>query len=379
MKQQIAIVGGGPGGLTLARLLQQGGMDVRVYERDLNRNVRQQGATLDLHEESGLEALRRAGLIEAFKEHYRPDAGKMRVVDAQMQLLIDDHAATQPVPESRPEIDRGPLREILLESLAPDTVQWDSQFERMEPSGRGWILYFKSGVTAYADLVIAADGAHSRLRKYITDIAPVYSGVTIVEGNVYDAEKHAPDLWELVKGGKVFALHGGKTLILSAKGDGTLSFYTGCKVPEDWVQASGIDFGDKAAVAKWFAQTYGDWDGRWQELFGSGECSIVPRPQYHYAPGQHWQTQDNVTMLGDAAHRMPPYAGEGVNMAMQDAYELAACLLDRSYATMQAALHAYEKGMLERAAKVTQDTLEQTEMMHSEAGLAHLVQLFSGQ
>ena len=83
--KHVAIIGGGPGGLTLARLLQLKDADVKVYERDANKDVRVQGATLDLHEESGLAALQKAGLMDAFKANYRPGAEKMRVVEI-MQL-----------------------------------------------------------------------------------------------------------------------------------------------------------------------------------------------------------------------------------------------------------------------------------------------------
>ena len=62
--KKIAIAGAGPGGLTLARLLQQSGAQVSVYERDQSRNARVQGSALDLHEGSGLAALEAAGLTE---------------------------------------------------------------------------------------------------------------------------------------------------------------------------------------------------------------------------------------------------------------------------------------------------------------------------
>lgn len=75
--KKVAIVGGGPAGLTLVRLLQLKGIDVNVYERSKDRFVPQQGATLDLHHESGLKALREGGLIEEFKKHYRPGADRL--------------------------------------------------------------------------------------------------------------------------------------------------------------------------------------------------------------------------------------------------------------------------------------------------------------
>lgn len=376
--KHIAIIGGGPGGLSLARLLQLQGARVKVYERDLNKAVRVQGATLDLHEGSGLEALKRAGLTDAFYANYRPLAGRLRITDEQAHIHSDDHESEEALSEDRPEIDRGPLRHILLDSLEADTVVWDSQFSSMEKQDGGWLLHFKNGSTAYADLVIGADGANSRLRPYLTDIRPVYSGVTIVEGTVYHAEQNAPELYQLVKGGKLFAFGHEQSLILSAKGDGSLSFYTGCKVPENWVKESGIDFSDIEQVKQWFITAYGSWSPVWQELFASGELSIIPRPQYHFPLDQSWTTLPDLTIIGDAAHRMPPYAGEGVNMAMQDAFELAECLGSSDFPDTRSALAAFEKRMLARTAEVTQLTLENTEMLHAKDALESMMGMIRG-
>lgn len=378
----VAIIGGGPGGLTLARLLEMNGVEVKVYERDVHRTVRVQGATLDLHEESGLEVLKRAGLIDAFYAHHRPDAGKMRVVDKAVKIWVDDHASTEDdsYADGRPEIDRGPLREILLDALQPETVVWDSQFTDMQPEGEGWRIQFKNGSGAYADVVIGAEGVNSNVRKFITDIAPIYSGITIVEGNIYDGAKNAPQLWDLVKGGKVFAFGDEHSLILSAKGDGALSFYTGCKFPEHWVTESAINFSDKNAVNAWFTTetAFGTWDPIWKELFASDEMYVIPRPQYHFPIDQQWKAQANVTMLGDAAHRMPPYAGEGVNMAMQDAYELAECLLSDQFSDLKTAIATFEKGMCTRMAEMTQATLDATEMLHSSDPIGWMMKMFEG-
>jgi 2-polyprenyl-6-methoxyphenol hydroxylase-like FAD-dependent oxidoreductase len=375
--KKIAIVGGGPGGLTLANLLALKGANLRVYERDANKDVRVQGATLDLHEESGLEALRRAGLLNAFYANYRPDAGKLRILDKAGNIKMDDHTADD-FGEHRPEIDRGPLRKILLEALPEETVVWASHFLSMEKQGEGWLMHFKNGTYAYADIVVAADGANSKIRPYITDIKPIYSGITAVEGNLYHAAINAPQLHTLVKGGKIFAFGDEQSLILSAKGNGSLSFYTGCKVPENWVPASGIDFSDKASVFAWFKEAFGSWDSQWQELFASGELWFVPRPMYHYPLDQQWETLPNVTMLGDAAHRMPPYAGEGVNMAMQDAYELADCLTSNNFNSVKEAIANYEKQMLQRASAITQETLDSTEMLHSADAIHKMLKMFEG-
>ncbi|MGM9507128.1 FAD-dependent oxidoreductase [Larkinella sp. GY13] len=374
--KKIAIVGGGPGGLILARLLQLSGATVKVYERDFNAEVRVQGATLDLHEESGLEALRRAGLIDAFYANYRPEAGKLRILDKHLEVKMDTHAGDD-FEENRPEIDRGPLRNILLASLHPETVVWDRQLVAMTAQQDDWHLQFKNGTGATADLVIAADGARSAIRPFITAIKPVYAGITIVEGTVYHSQKNAPGLTHLLNGGKVFAFGDQKSLILSTKGDGSLSFYTGCKVPEYWVRESGIDFSSKAQVFDWFKMAFASWDPTWQELFESDDVSFVPRPQYHYPIDQQWTPLPNLTMLGDAAHVMPPYAGEGVNMAMQDAFELAECLSDNHFPDLQTAIAAFEKQMCARASEITTMTLEATKMLHSDDAIPKLIHAFS--
>ncbi|MGJ1404564.1 FAD-dependent oxidoreductase [Sphingobacterium sp. G1-14] len=375
--KKVAVVGGGPGGLTLAKLLQSKGVNVTVYERDSNKEVRQQGATLDLHEESGLEALRRANLMNEFKASFRPDAGRLRVLDEQAIIKMDEHELQDKDQEDRPEIDRAPLRDILISALHEDIIVWDSQFISMVKQDHGWLLHFKNGKSFYADLVIAADGANSKIRPYLTDIKPIYSGVTIVEGNIYEAEKNTPKLWEITKGGKVFALGNEQSIILSAKGEGSLSFYTGCKVPENWVQESGIDFNNKQQVFDWFKVAFSYWGEKWHELFASNEIWFMPRPQYHFPLDQTWTTLSNLTMLGDAAHRMPPYAGEGVNQAMQDAFELAENLTCDHFPDIQTAISNYEKQMQARAAAVTKDTLQNTEILHAEDGLDNLLAMFT--
>lgn len=375
--KEIAIIGGGPGGLTLARLLQMNGADIKVYERDAGRHVRLQGATLDLHDDSGLKALEKAGLTDAFIANYRPGADQMRIVDKHGNILFDDSFATNGQGDlSRPEIDRGPLRDILLDSLEPGTVIWDSQFVSLDERNGVFKLDFKNGTSAFADIIIAADGANSKLRKYITPIKPFYSGVTAIEGAVYDSEKNSPNIHKLLNGGKIFALGDEKTLIVSSKGDGSLAFYAGCKTQETWAENSGINFSDKAEVHAWFIREYLGWDNTWVELYENANTPFIPRPQYCIPFDQTWETLPNMTMLGDAAHLMPPYAGEGVNMAMLDALELAECLLSNEYPDSRSAIAAYEKQMLTRASETAKMTMEQTASLHSDSGLNHMLGMF---
>lgn len=375
----VAIVGGGMGGLTLARLLQMKNVNVKVYERDLNRNVRVQGSTLDLHEGSGLEAIKRAGLAEEFYLHHRPVASKMRIVDQTLKIRFDDHDSETLFAENRPEIDRGPLRDILLNSLKAGTVVWDSHFAAMERKNNGWLLHFKNGTNAYADLVIAADGANSKIRPYLSSTAPVYAGVTLLEGNIYHAEKNVPKLSGFTKGGKVMAFGNEQFIGYGTKGDGSLMFVASFKTPENPAIQNSIDFKDKAQVFAWFKETFSGWSEQWHEFFTNDDVHFIPRPQYYFPLNQNWETQENLTMIGDAAHCMPPFAGEGANVAMQDAFELTACLTDNKFPTIRAAISHFEKQMVKRAAAATQDTLENTERMHSKTALEQMLAFFSGE
>jgi 2-polyprenyl-6-methoxyphenol hydroxylase-like FAD-dependent oxidoreductase len=375
--KRIAIVGGGPGGLTLARLLQIKGEQVTVYERDLNKEVRVQGATLDLHSDSGLAALEKAGLMDAFKANYRPGAEKMRIVDMQATILYDEHRERTEErfggKFSRPEIDRGPLRNMLLESLRPHTVVWDSHFVAMNRQGDGWQLSFKNNSSAYADIVIGADGANSGIRPYVTSIKPFYSGVSVVEGNVYHSETRTPTVHHLLKGGKIFAFGGCKDLIVSSKGDGSLNFYASCKIEEGWVKNGGIDFSDKSQVLQWFKKEFSGWGQIWLELFEHVTAPYIPRTLYCMPLDQFWDPLPNLTLLGDAAHLMPPFAGEGVNMAMLDALELSECL---DCDEVQKSIAFYEENMRKRGAEAAQASLENAEWMHSDNALRLMLNMF---
>jgi 2-polyprenyl-6-methoxyphenol hydroxylase-like FAD-dependent oxidoreductase len=370
--KKIAIIGGGPGGLTLARLLQMNGANVKIYERDAHKDARAKGATLDLHEESGLLALREAGLMDAFWANYRPGADHLCIADKHATIVYSDEEH-ESADRSRPEIDRGPLQNILLESLQLDTIEWDRQFVSLTAQGNGWNIAFKNGDTAYADIVIAADGANSKVRPYITAIKPFYSGFTAVEGAVYHSETTVPKIHKLLKGGKIFAFGDDKSLIVSSKGDGSLVFYPGFKSDENWYRESGIDFTDKAQVLAWFKAEYTSWNNIWNELFENSSSVFIPRPQYCMPFDQTWQALPNLTMLGDAAHLMPPYAGEGVNMAMLDALELSQHLLSDAYPDTLSAIAAYENQMRERASETAAMTMESTKALHSPDAIRFLL------
>ena len=176
-----------------------------MYERDQSRSARIQGSALDLHEDSGLAALEVAGLTEAFWANHRSDLDSLRLTDSNGTVL-HEHVRRMSGPGKRPEIERGPLRDLLLDSLQPGTVQWDCKLESSEFQGEQVLLRFANGQSSVADIAIGSDGANSRMRQLVTPIQPEYVGVSLVEA-LGPAAKHAiPELWDLLGGSALIAL-----------------------------------------------------------------------------------------------------------------------------------------------------------------------------
>ena len=186
---RIAIVGAGPGGLTLARILHLSGIAATVFEREEGPLVRPQGGTLDLHEESGLLAVRRAGLDAEFQRIARYDDQGSRLLDKTGRVLFEEPDASA---GNRPEVDRTALSDMLLASLPPGRVQWGRSLRDVRlqggGSGGGWNLLFPDAEAGPFDLVVGADGAWSRVRPMLSPYKPQYSGLTFIEFGIDDGD-----------------------------------------------------------------------------------------------------------------------------------------------------------------------------------------------
>jgi 2-polyprenyl-6-methoxyphenol hydroxylase-like FAD-dependent oxidoreductase len=370
--KKIAVIGGGPGGLTLARLLQQSGAQVIVYERDRSRSARVQGSALDLHEGSGLAALEAAGLIEAFWANHRPDLDRLRLTDSSGRVL-HDHPRNMSGAGKRPEIERGPLRDILLDSLQLGTVQWNYKLESAEMQGEQVLLRFAGGETARADIVVGSDGANSRLRELVTPVRPEYVGVSLVECLVPAAKQTIPELWDLLGGSALIALGGERTIGMGTKPEGSVLIYAGLKTDGGTVRQNLEEASRPDQRVAWFHTNFEGWSDLWNPLFRE-TVSMVWRPLLVCPPDQSWESKSNVTLIGDAAHVVPPYAGEGVNMAMLDALVLSKLLLNEESSLN--AIATYEAEMFARMQHMTADTMANTEMFYATDACDRVVALF---
>jgi 2-polyprenyl-6-methoxyphenol hydroxylase-like FAD-dependent oxidoreductase len=164
--------------------------------------------------------------------------------------------------------------------------------------------------------------------------------------------------------------------LLGQKGNGEIGFYASFKANENWPTHNGLDYADKTQLLSWFKKEYPEWSSIWYELFENAVTPFIPRPIYCMPLTQTWESLPNLTMLGDAAHVMPPFAGEGVNMAMLDALELSECLTSGKYNTLKESISSYEINMRKRAAMAAQESLENGEQMHSENALQTMLDFF---
>lgn len=359
-QQRIAIIGGGPGGLTLALILQKNGMDAVVYEREPHDTNRERGGSLDIHEESGQMALKEAGLYEQFQALARYEGEDFRLFDKTGKVYMDE-VAEEDAPGTRPEIDRGVLCEMLLQALNPNAIRYGYKLIEAIPQGNGkHELRFENGYTDIVDLVVGADGAFSQVRPLLTDATADYSGITMIELNVPDAANTHPDLMALNARGKMFALSDEKAIMGQLNGDGALKVYLCFKVERDWLDTCGIDLNEPEATKLQLLDYFQDWDPSLQKYIRYASSKLIGRRVYMLPVGHRWERRSGITLIGDAAHLMSPFAGEGVNMAMQDAAELALAIVRHGDDTDQA-IAEYEENMYRyssESAKQSGDNLE---------------------
>ncbi|MEV4800084.1 NAD(P)/FAD-dependent oxidoreductase [Nonomuraea sp. NPDC049421] len=378
MRHRIAVVGAGLGGLTLARVLHRHGHPVTVLERDAAPDARPPGGTLDLHENLGQRAIAQAGLTTGFERLARPEGQAMRILGTDGTVLRDWRP--RPGERANPEIDRGQLRDLLL---GPLDVQWGTNVTEVVPGAPGGVLVrCADGRARTYDLVVGADGAWSRVRGALSPATPRYTGVTLLETSLDDVDTAHPDLARLIGDGALAVYGVNRAVVAQRNSGGHVKVYAQFRAPLDWhtdparhlgltgrpaldltaLDPAALNAAGPDAVRPLLEALFDGWAAPVLDLLRRG-TTFAHRPMHVLPVGHTWDHVPGVTLLGDAAHLMPPL-GVGANLAMIEGAELAEALNDalndacdgEADEEVDTAVRAFEERMRARAATFAEMT-----------------------
>ncbi|KAI5245232.1 putative oligopeptide transporter [Aureobasidium subglaciale] len=375
----VAIIGAGPAGTTLAHLLLKSEHDIAVsiFEREPSLNARGQGGTLDLHTSTGLLALKQAGLYNEFLKHARFDGEAMVLADKHLKRYINLSGGSSENSNGRPEIDRKTLREILLDGLPKNTVKWGHKLQKVDMANsstnpRDIVLEFEHTTLSGFDLIVGAEGAYSRIRPLLSDVKPFFSGVGCIRLNIDNAEIAVPEIHTWVNRGSFFAYSDHKGLIAQQMGDGTISISAMLtKDSPDWIKRFPWNGSDIEAIKSHLLSEFADWNPQYKKWIEA--CDISPwTSNLDMLPvGHKWAHRSGLTLIGDAAHLATPFAGEGVNLGMADAMYLANAITKIASsaptvsisAMLSTNVKAFEKDMFVRATRMQDMTYNMMRLM----------------
>ena len=361
--KKVVIIGAGPVGLTMAKLLQQNDIDVTVYERDTDPQARIWGGTLDLDKSSGQEAMKKAGLLQTYYDLALPMG--INFANEQGKIL----STRNPTPENQfdnPEINRNVLRKMLLDNLKSDTVFWNCKLIDLEEQNGKWILDFENKPSATADIVIIANGGMSKARKFVSDSEVEETGTFIIQGDIYNPEINCREFFELCGSNRLMTSHQGTLLVANPFNNGALSYGIIFEKPKEWNNGKVIDFQNIDSVIEFLINRFTNWGEEFKQLIRS-TTFFVGLPIRKFPLDNGWKSNRPlpITLIGDTAHLMPPFAGQGVNIGLLDTLILSNNLTNGKFETIETAIDDYEQKMFVYATEAQDESCKNEIIMRN--------------
>ena len=384
----VVIIGGGIGGLTLAQGLKRAGISVAVYERDRTLGDRLQGYRVHISPTGSLslhECLP-PHLFAVFDRTCGAPNTAVRFFTERMRLLLAFEgnlvSSADPVARHR-AASRITLRQVLLAEL--DNVRFGKTFQRYEEQGGRITAHFEDGTSAEGDVLVAADGGGSRVRRqFLPDAQRVETGVVGIAGKIFLDTSRDRIARPLLDGISLVAARGGLGLFVAVQemaggpihgigGNepalaGTGNLYENTRSYLMWALSAkrekfdltDIERADSTALAAAAARATAGWSRAFRDLVGLADPTTLScLPIRTSVPVAPWRT-GRVTLLGDAIHSMTPYRGIGANVAIKDAARLKRALVaaHRGERDLVDAIHDYEAGMLDYGFRAVRNSLK---------------------
>ncbi len=380
----VAIIGGGIGGVALAVACLHRGIPFTLYERDSNFDARSQGYGLTLQQAS--KAIEGLGIF-SLKQGITSSQHIVHTTKGEVIVEWGMRTSIQPEVKKSPKrinvhIARQSLRLALLEQLgAYDAVQWGHRLvDIKETKGMGVELRFEwNGETkiAKADLVVGADGIRSTVRSLMIgdDVSPLrYLGYMVILGicplSALKGFEHP-----LLDSATVFqTVNGNERIYMMPYSSNTIMWQLSFPMPENEAKALSVD-GTQALKEEACRRT--NWHDPIPQILKAtlaDQISGYPVYDRELLDSKFLEKIGPITLIGDAAHPMSPFKGQGANQALLDALALARSLSLgcgplsnwREEGLRKMVLTAFESEMLERSAIKVKDSAEVAKLLHSD-------------